>query len=652
MSSPAPASSPNIPLSPGQAPAGNKRLAVRLSTVTGCAGVGLFARKPSPGHNRPVFRRGETIMNVEGTLALRQTQANKKSLSWLVNQHYCHPLANDSRVIWSNIYHQTEDNLEVEFGSYPRCIAVCSNDSQKTEPNISFQVTNNLPETRSSKKAHKAVRKLDLDECPTYTVIALRNISDNEELLWSYSREGQDNTDYSGSYLKAYEKDKHQELITGITHNVINLEKLPVVVENSDAFDQLRISHYLGRGTDKPVCQKADFTRAEWKFCKPYYRNKRFKQCLTKAVETHQLPAFIKLQLHLKLRDGHELSRALGHLQRTFYVFKYKHLPLQPNWVKISTLAALYEYCVNHCILRPHQNVGAISYPWFRLKLEESPDDRDTLELLAKKISLKQEEPNAIPDLIVTNLCSHCIYNPLKQTAHWTVPDLEIFTEIATNRIYDPTRVDALIAKYNANTRRTSKDALRVNGLARAGDLKMMIAYIKKRFSSSRSCQVCTVATDFRKRGFQLWLDGKYVESSKVNMTRFIQENFTDPKDLDRMLRIEDRCTNEQLLDKIRHLKTRNKYNPNFEKAFLSRLHKMKHGDERILWSKEYIRAICIRNKIKYPSLALRHMKPTEVLQKKPSLYTVDDLRNLFDGENEPWFQRLFPNACLFSDDD
>ena len=633
--------SSSFPDADGQsAPVSTYKLKVRLSEIKGVCGVGLFAGEVSEPSSKIVFTKGESIMDIDGTLAMRKRLENGQCLTWLVSGRHCHPISDDSRIIWSNKCYPEDDGCEL--GCYPRCVAVYSNDSAETSPNVEIIVDQEIPEGPPRQKKPK----LESHQLPSYQMVAVRDINENEELVWSYGREGEDDTDYEGKYIEPFNHKKHTRIIIDLSRATLFLPEPITLLEDSNEFEKVRVIQESG-------LSKVTFslTESEQKFCDRYALNPRSglkKDFLKNALKEQHLPAFIKYRFQDSMIKGASLQRSLQIIYGCLRIGA-KQLPIGIPGQPI-TLSAVYGYCVKEGILIPEQDISVTPISWLSDELNKAPENIRLLGLLSTKIRYKLSQPDAIPTQIASLLSTQRVYNPVTQTTKWSASHLETFTLTAANcsRSRDWYKKVVEARPCGVKVKKTVTESRMLKNQAMRGDLESI--KIKVSDFIINSGRFANAVYQFQAIKMQLLINGEFTVANSENLAAFIQEHFKDPKDLERMLPLQYRFPTASA--KLAELQRIKEVNTRLQGLFLNDLHEMDRDTERQRLSKEFIRFCCERSHTKLPIIAISLLQKTKWLDKKKEDYTRSDFQKLFEEEiGQSWITAYFP-LITFSDEE
>lgn len=516
------------------------KLEVRHSDVPGAIGLGLFTRKRKAEDTEVIFHEGEKIMDISGTLAMRKKQhVQDKSLTWLVCNNYCHPVSDDSRIIWSDIHYPKQD--DVEFGCYPKNIAIYSNDSQATAPNVQINSLADL-----SKPPVKKPRRILPEECPTYEMVALEDIPPDTELFWSYGKEGKEETDYEGSYLEKYERHTHARTIANKTRDVLDMETSPVIIEDGSEFNLIRI---IQESQSKPYIARLE--PYEWAFCNEHALSENGKPStafLSHALRCKMIDTYIKFRIEWITRDGYPLTASLEFIERTFKeASETSHPELKKIIKPYITLTTIYSYCVDNGILNPEDDILNIPYVWLRRNLEKDPNSVKFNTLLIRKISILLTQAEMTPSQIATILTRERIPHPISREPQWSYEDLESLTLRSYHRPTNQKEIDDDIDTYlSSKQHEIGNHAFKIYDYARAGNIPALKAIIKRRLTSPD--RILEVARDLKGSKIKLPISGSYCISDKKSLTAFIKEKFSRDEYCDGMLNYYEIYSLEELL--------------------------------------------------------------------------------------------------------
>ena len=602
------------------------KLEVRLSEVPGAIGLGLFSRKRKADDSRFIFRKGEKVMDIDGTLALRRKQRDSgRFLSWLVCKHYCHPIENDSRIMWSNTHYPRQN--DVEFGCYPRTIAVYSNDSRDKKPNIQIDTWSEFPAVPPAKKA----RKLKPHEYPAYEVVALEDIPPETELFWSYGREGQEETDYEGSYLEKYDPDKHHQTILRKTNEVLDLDTEPKLVESGCDFNQIRINHESGY---KPF--NMPFSDYETVFCDKYAlseNNTPSTAFLRESLRCDMFNTYLKFRIDWQIKQGNTLEESLEAMARGFKEsVKSSHPELKKILKPTISFSVLYRYCVDQGIIIPEDDVTCIPYVWLKEYLEKEPDGARYSTLLISKISILLTQSEVPPKIIAAMLTRENVKHPVTRVAVWNWEDLEPLTLRSFHRDPQQENVDLLIDNYVSCERENLGNLSHcIHDYARAGNVPAIKAIIQRRLTSPS--RLGEIADEFQAKQILIPVDGTYREADRKSLSSFIRAEFHENEYTGVMLNDYEVFSFDELIEKMEKNRQKKDIYTKATLNFLKKMETLEQGSiEHEKQAIRYMKVSLITKKNQHKTAAIKLLDNTHFLNRKA---TFSDVLQLLKGEKK-----------------
>ena len=465
------------------------------------AGFGLFA-KAKEGYN-VAFRRGETILNIEGCAAFRVRQKNDLYVEWLYENGMVCELKEKGYVMWSGVELNPGKNLPfVDYGVKTHDLSLFSNDSvtpEKANAKCKFEYESRLHRSKKSVQFPQGEIPVQLH------LKASRDIWDNQEVLWHYASDGYKEADYSAYYAEPYDAAKHKALILDCTQALMGLsgDRMPKEV----------------------MTDEQEFEERRWQL--------RFASSLPTLTYTGEEEKFIGASVSVMLKDAKTNEAALN-----AYIKKRLKLAENPSNLMQSmverlhesgmdySVDSLFQYCFERNFITPETCIDIMPLKWLAQKLKESPDEPRWIQLLRKRIHLFLIKKDFRVSSIIGRLTTQFeVPNPLKgNRCEWTFSDLIRLSQYPGNVSRNSEEIGEIIKDYEGVTQPGSSAA--IWALARFGNIDAIIAIVKKQISHGKPFY--SISKAMCDRDIKIPVEGVMRSATEQNLVDFLIKKLSD----------------------------------------------------------------------------------------------------------------------------